>query len=214
MDGFTLAGTSFTEHFHVCAFFNSRADEYDVLLPFYAEAHGQGEKTLHLVNPNNVDDHKSRLSEYGINVPELEKSGQVEVATWSRSYLEDNGTFKRESMLSKLIDARNTAINDGFPRLRVVGDMDWVFLEDMDFRGILSYEAEVNEFLVVNKQPAVCVYDIAKLTGSMMMDLLRTHPLTLVNGVVQENPFYTPASELLAELNSRESEQAYGRKQG
>jgi hypothetical protein len=202
MSSFTLAGTPLSDHFHVCAFFNSKADEYEVLLPFYAEAHGQGEKTLHLVNPANEQDHKSRLNNYGMNVLELEKTGQLQVMTWQQSYLEGNG-FERSSMLSSLIDARNAAIDAGFPRLRVVGDMDWVFQEEMDFRGILSYEAEVNEFLIVNKQPAVCVYDIAKLSGSMMMDLLRTHPLTLVNGVVQENPFYTPASQMLEELNAR-----------
>jgi hypothetical protein len=37
----------------------------------------------------------------------------------------------------------------------------------------------------------------------MMMDLLRTHPLTLVGGVVQENPFYTPPREMLEELRAR-----------
>jgi hypothetical protein len=203
MDNFTLAGTQFTEHFHVCAFFNSKAEEYDVLLPFYAEAHGQGEKTLHLVNPNNVEKHKSKLIEYGINVRDLELSRQIEVLTWADSYIEKDGQFKRENMISKLSKVRNAAIEDGFPRLRVMGDMDWVFHEDMDFRSILSYEAEVNEYLTQNKQPAVCVYDISKLSGAMMMDLLRTHPLTLINGVVQENPFYTPAAELLQELNSR-----------
>ena len=36
-----------------------------------------------------------------------------------------------------------------------------------------------------------------------MMDLLRAHPLTVMNGVLHENPFYTPAHELLAELNQR-----------
>lgn len=208
MTGFTLAGTQLTEHFHVCAFFNSKADEYDVLLPFYAEAHGQGEKTLHLVNPENMSAHKQRLQDFGMHVDALENSGQLEIKTWAHSYLADEGKFERSGMLTNLIDSRNAAIANGFPRLRVVGDMDWVFLQDMDIRGILSYEAEVNEFLMVNKQPAVCVYDIAKLSGSMMMDLLRTHPLTLVNGVVQENPFYTPASEMLEELSARSPEYA------
>lgn len=208
MTGFTLAGTALTEHFHVCAFFNSKADEYDVLLPFYAEAHLQGEKTVHLVNPDNHASHKQKLKDFGIPVDALENSGQMEIKTWEHSYLATDGKFERHGMLSNLIDSRNAAIESGFPRLRVVGDMDWVFQQDMDIRGILSYEAEVNEFLMVNKQPAVCVYDIAKLSGSMMMDLLRTHPLTLVNGVVQENPFYTPASEMLEELSARSPEYA------
>jgi hypothetical protein len=36
-----------------------------------------------------------------------------------------------------------------------------------------------------------------------MMDILRTHPLTLIGGVVQENPFYTPPAQMLQELRER-----------
>jgi hypothetical protein len=67
----------------------------------------------------------------------------------------------------------------------------------------VSYEASVNELLNRGKTPTVCVYDLRKLKGSMMMDLLRAHPLTVVNGVLYENPFYTPANEMLRELRQR-----------
>ena len=40
-------------------------------------------------------------------------------------------------------------------------------------------------------------------SGAMLMDLLRAHPLTVMNGVLHENPFYTPADEMLAELRMR-----------
>jgi hypothetical protein len=37
----------------------------------------------------------------------------------------------------------------------------------------------------------------------MMMDLLRAHPLTVMNGVLHENPFHAPAEELLRDLEQR-----------
>lgn len=37
------------------------------------------------------------------------------------------------------------------------------------------------------------------------MDIVRTHPVVLVAGVLQENPFYVPPDEFLAELRARES---------
>ena len=39
----------------------------------------------------------------------------------------------------------------------------------------------------------------------MIIDIVRTHPLMLVGGVLQENPFYVPPDEFLAELRSREA---------
>lgn len=84
-----------------------------------------------------------------------------------------------------------------------MGNMNWVFDDADALDDLMQYEAEVNEVLARNRQPAVCVYDMAKLSGAMVMDLLRTHPLTLINGVVQENPFFTPPSEMLKEIQAR-----------
>lgn len=35
------------------------------------------------------------------------------------------------------------------------------------------------------------------------MDIMRTHPVVAVGGIVQENPFFVPPKEFLAELNER-----------
>ncbi len=48
------------------------------------------------------------------------------------------------------------------------------------------------------------MYDTAKFGGDMIVDIVRTHPVVLVGGVLQENPFYVPPDEFLAELRSRE----------
>jgi PAS domain S-box-containing protein len=40
----------------------------------------------------------------------------------------------------------------------------------------------------------------------MIIDIVRTHPVVLVGGVLQENPFYVPPDEFLAELRAREGD--------
>jgi hypothetical protein len=202
MNQLSLAGTQL-EHFHICAFFDSRAQEYDVLVPFYQEAVAQGEKNLHLLEDTRLVEHREELARHGIDVPHCEACGQLELRPWRGNYLDRHGRFDREQMLTRLRSVCSEAAEAGFPRVRLMGDMDWVFGEAVHLDEILEYEAEVNSVLAEMRQPAVCVYDIARLTGSMMMDLLRTHPLTLINGVVQENPFYTPAPQMLQELRSR-----------
>lgn len=87
-----------------------------------------------------------------------------------------------------------------------MGNMDWAFAGHAGSDKLMEYEAAVNDVLARNKQPAASVYDVAKLTGSMMMDRLRTHPLTLVGGVVQENPFYTSPSKMLDGLRARSAD--------
>ncbi|TLX57764.1 hypothetical protein DN826_07780 [Stutzerimonas nosocomialis] len=204
MNELSLAGTPI-EHFHVCAFFDSREQEYEVLLPFLKEALEQGEKTVHILNPQALDGHRQRLSEAGIDAHACEACGQLELKPWQGAYLDEDGAFDKDRMLQNLSELCETAAADGYPRVRIMGNMDWIFAEKNGAKDLLAYEAEVNEVLSRNRHPAICVYDTSRLSGSMMMDLLRTHPLTLINGIVQENPFYTPASEMLEELRTRES---------
>ncbi len=207
MNDLSLAGTPI-EHFHVCAFFDSREEEYDVLIPFFKEALDQGEKTIHILNPANLDDHRQRLIHGGIDAHGCEACGQLELQTWQGAYLDDTGAFNKDRMLATLNATCEAATEAGYSRVRIMGNMDWVFDDRPGAQEILAYEAEVNDVLSRNCQPAICVYDTAKLSGSMMMDLLRTHPLTLINGVVQENPFYTPAADMLQELRDREAKRS------
>jgi hypothetical protein len=208
MNDLSLAGTHL-EHFHVCAFFNSRDEAYEVLNPFFNEGIQQGEKNLHILNPERVEEHRTRLAASGIDVPHCEACGQLEITPWLGAYLDENGVFDKDRMLSSVQSIIKESRDKGYSRIRIMGDMDWAFEHDVPGAAdLLKYEAEVNEVLTHHRQPAVCVYDVAKLSGAMMMDLLRTHPLTLIGGVVQENPFYTPATEMLRELKQREVQQA------
>ena len=35
------------------------------------------------------------------------------------------------------------------------------------------------------------------------MDIMRTHPMVVIGGMLQENPFFVPPDEFLRELRSR-----------
>jgi len=93
--------------------------------------------------------------------------------------------------------------DSGRPPMRCVGQMGWVFSSPPGIEQLVAYEASVNEVLNRGKMPTICVYDVRRLSGSMMMDLLRAHPLTVMNGVLHENPFYTPAEEMLRDIQRR-----------
>jgi hypothetical protein len=84
-----------------------------------------------------------------------------------------------------------------------MGNMNWALDDGARSERLIEYEARVNEVLTRTRQPAICVYDTSLLSGAMMLDILRTHPLTLVNGAVQSNPFFTPPEVFLEELQKR-----------
>lgn len=197
-----LAGRKLRSERHICAFFHSQEEENEVLLPFIKEGYDRGEKLFHIVDKRQREDHLSCCASAGIDVARAEQSRQLEVRTWEEAYLED-GHFDGDRMVRSLEKVLQGA-KEEFGMTRLVGKMEWA-LEDLPgVNDIVRYETLLNFILPRYSDPVVCVYDLNKHSGSVVMDILRTHPMVIVGGVLQENPLYVPPDELLAELDQRD----------
>lgn len=192
----SLAQAVFRDHYHACAFVMGPEEERAVIEPFFVEGMKRGEKAVYIVDPEKQRDHHARLA---ASSPARDL---LEVTTWNEAHLK-GGAFDQERMTNALDHMLREHASTGRPPMRLVGQMGWVFSSPPGIEQLVSYEASVNEVLNRGKTPTVCVYDARKLSGSLMMDLLRAHPLTVINGVLHENPFYTPAAEMLRELRER-----------
>jgi hypothetical protein len=53
--------------------------------------------------------------------------------------------------------------------------------------------------------PVICTYDLSKFSASMIIDIMRTHPVVIIGGVLQENPFFVPPDQFLLEIRERRS---------
>lgn len=191
-----LAHARFGDNFHACAFVSGPTEERTVIDPFLVEGMRASSKAVYIVNPKDQKEHEVRL---GASSPSPE---MLEVTTWLDAHLK-GGSFDKQRMMDSLEEMIREHGATGRPPMRLVGQMDWVFDDPPGIEQLVEYEATVNEVLNRGRTPTVCVYDVRRLSGSMMMDLLRAHPLTVMNGVLHENPFYTPAPEMLRELKRR-----------
>jgi hypothetical protein len=171
-------------------------EERSVVDPFLLEGMRRGEKGVYIVDPEHRGEHEARLSSAST------ARDLLEVTTWNDAHLK-GGSFDQDRMMAALDEMIRNHAASGRPRMRLVGQMGWVFSSPPGIEQLVAYEASVNEVLNRGKTPTVCVYDVRRLSGSMMMDLLRAHPLTVMNGVLHENPFYTPAEEMLRDIKRR-----------
>jgi len=195
----TLAKAHFGDHFHACAFVMGPHEEQSVIDPFLVEGMNRGEKAVYIVDPTRRGEHEARLRE---TFPDRGSDDLLDVTTWNDAHLK-GGTFDPDRMMADLEELMRTHAASGRPPMRVVGQMGWIFGSPPGIEQLVAYEASVNEVLNRGRTPTVCVYDARRMNGSLLMDLLRAHPLTVVNGVLHENPFFTPAPEMLRELRQR-----------
>jgi MEDS: MEthanogen/methylotroph, DcmR Sensory domain len=198
-----LSDTAARRFGHVCAFFRNREEEYRVLLPLTKEGFERGEKVFHIVDPENRPERMRRLEEAGINQAAARRDGQIEVRAWEDAHLR-GGRFDKEAMMTLLEETLRGAKADGFGHTRVWANMEWALGEFPGAEDLAEYETRVNYFLPRYDDLVVCTYDLTKFGASIMMDILRTHPLVIIGGILQENPFFVPPDELLRELRARD----------
>jgi hypothetical protein len=114
-----FGGTMLREHRHVCAFFNSAAEEYATLMPFVCDGINCGHRAYHVLPDHHKHDHFQRLRNAGINVEKVMKSRQLEIAVPEDTYLR-TGRFNKDAMLVLIQQALKAGPELGFPLTRMI----------------------------------------------------------------------------------------------
>ena len=199
-DPVTFAGGVLDPYRHVCAFVNDPGEVNAVLDPFIRQGIDGGDRLLYLVDPDDIAAPVNRLRHLGYDAGALLEDHQAEVRTWKDTYLR-GGTFDQGAML-ELLDGM--LLGAKTPRIRMVCDMGWAA---SDHEGVteelIEFEAKANFIHAHHEHIVICSYDVTKFDGAFIIDILRTHPMVLLGGILQENPFFIPPSEFLEERGAQ-----------
>ena len=200
-----LAGSTLGHRAHICAFFNSSEQAYRVLLPFIQDGLECGEKAVHTVDPRRREEHMQRLASAGIDVDAAQKNEQLELRDWSNTHLH-GGQFNQHKTLALFDGVVREAKEKGFHLIRFVTQMEWALETELDLNELLEYEAKANDLWLRQTgpvNPVICTYNLTKFRGDIVVDVMRTHPLVIIGGILQENPFFVPPDEFLRQLRER-----------
>jgi hypothetical protein len=189
-----LCGQEVDRPGHICAFFGSRDEEYETLVPYLKEGVDAGEQVLNVLDEGRLGDHRARLEGAGVPVDD----GRLLVSSSEDTYLA-GGRFDMERMVGFVRDVLVQAAAGG-RYVRTAGWMDWIYRDAPGAERVMEYEARVNLLVPVFDCTFMCVYDIAKLRGEMMIDIMATHPYVVLRGRIRQNPFYIPPDVYLREL--------------
>jgi len=198
----SLAGSQLGEVRHVCAFFNSDDEKYRVLLPFVKDGFECGDKAVHILNSGQHHDHLQRLAAVGIDTVAARQSGQFELRTNTETYLRD-GRFDQDRMLEFFEQLASGNTNSGFQLSRIVCQMEWAPDGRSHVDDLIEFESRVNDVWRRHDDAVICTYDLAKFGGDTVIDIMRTHPMIIIGGILQHNPFFVPPEEFLLEVRQR-----------
>jgi len=184
----SICGHHLSSPRHICCFFDSRDQQYEHLLPYFAEGLANGEEVLTVMDREFIDDHLQRLSHAGISTLGMS------IMDSEAAYL-DHGRFDKDRMLSMLTQKLARLRATKAVGLRTCGEMSWALTGLPGTEDLMLYESEVNKILETYDATFICTYDANRLKGREMLDLLSTHSHVVINGVIHENRYFIPPDE-------------------
>ena len=167
------------------------------MIPFLVEGLKADDKCTCVVDSCTPDEVLAKMSEH-IQVDRYVWASQLEVLDAARTYLADGG-FLPERMLSFWeAKARQGPAREGSGFARNIGDMSWAHRSQRVVADLIGYESELNRVMSNFPQVNLCLYDLTRCSGDLIMNVLKTHPKALLGGMVIDNPYYLEPDELLA----------------
>jgi len=192
-----LCGQEIDQPGHICAFFDSREEEYETLIPYLRDGVAAGERVLNVLDEQRLGDHRARLEAGGVPVDD----GRVSLSSSEDAYLA-GGHFDMARMVGFVRGALEHAAAEG-RRVRTAGWMDWIQRRAPGTERVMEYEARMNLLVPTFDCTFMCIYDLPTLRGETVIDIMATHPYVILRGHIRQNPFYVPPDVYLRELITR-----------
>jgi hypothetical protein len=206
----SLAGSQLDPVRHVCALFNSDEEEYRILLPFIKDGFECGDRAVHVVNPDDRVEHLERLSAAGIDTAEAQQRGQLDLRANSDTYLRD-GRFDQDRMLAVFEELAQSSDVGGFGISRIICRMDWAADGREHVDNLIEFESRVGELWRRREDAVICTYHLGRFSGDTVIDIVRTHPLVIIGGILHQNPFFVAPEQFLPEFRARRAHQTASR---
>ena len=180
---------------HIGHFYQAGGEEEAVLVSFLQTGLEAGEKCVCLIGDGSKRQGlQNALTAAGIDLERVVKSGQLFVGAG----------MSEPQQLRDMLGEILAQIPGQYPMLRWAGVMSWALKKIATTEKLMEWETHCN---VVENPPAVflCQYELTTFPGNVVIDALRTHPISIISNVLHQNQYYQSPEKYLKELALRDS---------
>ena len=179
---------------HVCAFYRGDADRDRLLSGYLGAGLTAGDKCVCVVDSADTAQQLGMLP--GACAEPGPYTGQLDIHLPESTYLA-GGEFTTGDMLTFWTENMAKAEIEGYSFCRLVGEMTWALRDAPGVEHLVGYESELNRVTASYPVIVLCLYDLDRFSGEVVVNIVKTHPQVLIQGILVENPYYVGPDEFL-----------------
>ena len=167
---------------HICQIISSDDERQESLLKYISSGLQSRERITCISDKVTEQVVEEFLGNYGISYREARDSGALTLRAPRDVYIKAD-RFDPECVLSMLTADYVDSVAQGYPGVRHVGEMPSEIQHVSGGNRLMEYESKISLLLRDYPITAVCQYDARSFEGAFIMDVLKVHPLMVVQGV-------------------------------
>jgi len=184
---------------HIAGLYETKQERDDIILEFLHQGALDGDLQLYCPTERSVSDfHQVYGARYPEEASHLQQEDCFKLYRAQDLYYPD-GTFSPIAMDTGLAAFYESSQSHGHRNIRATAEMVWALEAIPGVEHLMAYESRLNYFIPDKPWISICLYNVTKFSGAMIMDVLRTHPFAISQGLITENPYYLPPDQWLAE---------------
>lgn len=182
---------------HIAGLYETETERDEIIMGFLHEGDLRNDLELYCPAERTGADFIERYSEKFPDCKEHLHDPSIFSINSAKELYYPDGTFSPVSMDKGLNEYYAKSQNHGKRNIRATAEMVWALQAIPGIEHLMAYESRLNYFIPGKTWISICLYNITKFSGSIIVNVLRTHPYTISGGVITQNPYYVDPDEWL-----------------
>jgi hypothetical protein len=175
---------------HIAGLYETARERDEIIFGFLNRGDLDGDLQFYAPSERTVDEfHKAYAARHPHCAGHSHAADRFRVVPATTLYCPD-GTFSPWDMERSLEAFYRESRRNGGRSIRATAEMSWALETMPGAEHLMAYESRLNYFIPGKPWISVCLYDVTRFSGKMIMQVLQTHPYVINGGVITENPYF------------------------
>ena len=187
---------------HICQLYSKVTEIPGVTARLLRVGLSLSEKCFFAAAPAQIKELRDELRKLQVDVDALVESGQLVLHEEREAFLANGKRFDPYFLLSQHQTFIAQALREGWQAVRISIDMTWLAKDIATPEQILKYEAASDAVFTFQTAPIIALmhYDHGKLVPSLVVEMLKLHPISVVGKYIKRNPFYLNSEQYMLKI--------------
>ena len=187
---------------HICQLYSKVIEIPGVTARLMRVGLSLSEKCLFAAAPTQVKELTDELRKLQVDVDSLLTSGQLVLHEDREIFLANGTRFDPYFLLSLHQTFIAQALREGWKAVRISIDMTWLAKDLATPEQILKYEAASDAVFTFQNAPIIALihYDHSKLVPSLVVEMIKLHPISVVGKYIKRNPSYLNSEQYMLKI--------------